>query len=250
VGTEGDLAEGRGLAGRRGPGGGTGGARTRGEGADGEQAGKRAEDAAGGGGRGQKFGGGGLGEQGLQLHGTGRGLGAEGGHQPASAGRQRGNAAMGAGGAGLAGFWQAAGGEAGHQALEAAGGAVEAGPERDDEGGEARLAQETAGDQGGKGVQDEAEPTGKVGGEGLDRGGDGSGLHDSISNIKGQRAQGNNGRDGPMRLTRRCDAGGCGGSPGRERSLRQQRWVTGDGVDRTEDRCAPGAAVPTTNFID
>jgi len=90
---------------------------------------------------------------------------------------------VGAGGAGAVGFSQLTGGEQNHQALEAAGGAVEAGPERDDEGGEAGLAEETPGDEGGERGQDEADPTGEVGGEGLDRDREGRGAHEKIPSI-------------------------------------------------------------------
>ena len=77
-----------------------------------------------------------------------------------------------------------AGGEAGHQALEATGGALKAGPERDDEGGETRLAQETPRDQGGERGEDEADPTGEVGGEGLDRDRGGCVVHEYIPSTK------------------------------------------------------------------
>jgi hypothetical protein len=77
-----------------------------------------------------------------------------------------------------------AGGEAGHQALKAAGGPVDAGPERDDEGGETRLVQETPRDQGGEDGEDEADPTGEVGGEGLDRGRGGGDAHEYIPSTK------------------------------------------------------------------
>jgi hypothetical protein len=122
------------------------------------------------------------------LGGTGRGLGAEGAHQPAAAGGKRAGAAVGAAGAGVAGFWQAAGGEVPHQALEAAGGALKARPQRDDESGETGLTQETTGDQGSQGGQDEAEPTGEVGGEGLDRGRGGGGSHEYIPNYSLDKA--------------------------------------------------------------
>ena len=164
--------------------GGADGTRARGEGADGEHAGDRAEDALRGRGQGEEFGGAGLGEQGLKLGGTGRGLGAEGGHQPATAGGEGFGTAMGAAVAGCAGFWETAGGEAGHQALEAAGGAIDAGPERNDESGETGLAQETPGDQGGEGGEDEADPAGEVGGEGLDRGRGGGDAHEYIPSTK------------------------------------------------------------------
>jgi hypothetical protein len=103
---------------------------------------------------------------------------------------------MGAAAAGVVRFAQRSGGEAGHQALEAAGGAVEARPERDDERSESRLAQETPRDEGGERGEDEADPTGEVGGEGLDRDREGGGRKGMMAGM------------GPMRLTVRCDAGG------------------------------------------
>jgi hypothetical protein len=58
------------------------------------------------------------------------------------------------------------GGEAGEGADEAAGGAVEMGPERDDQGGAEGVAQEAAGDQGGETEQDGAETVGEIGSAG------------------------------------------------------------------------------------
>jgi hypothetical protein len=98
-----------------------------------------------------------------------------------------------------------AGGEAGHQALKAAGGPVDAGPERDDEGGETRLVQETPRDQGGEDGEDEADPTGEVGGEGLDRdrgGGKGTMPHRAV------RCGGGQGRRAGIG---RCDGRDTGG---------------------------------------
>jgi hypothetical protein len=65
---------------------------------------------------------------------------------------------------------QAAGGEGGHQALEPPGDAVAANPGRP---GERRVAH-AAGDGGAQGGHDEADPTGGVGGIGLDRAGSGT----------------------------------------------------------------------------
>jgi len=167
------------------------------DGADAEHVGDRAEDAAGRWGQGEKLGDSGLGEQAVQLRGVGGGLGTEGADQPAAAAGERGadrvrEAATGptgprpaAGGrAPIAPARWGPGGEASHQALAAAGGAVEAVPERHDEGDETRLAQEAAGDEGGEGGEDEAEPTGEVGGEGGERGREGRCLHENIPSTK------------------------------------------------------------------
>jgi hypothetical protein len=80
-----------------------------------------------------------------------------------------------------AGLWCAVGGDVGHQALEAAGRVREAGPERNDEGDKAGLAEETVRHQSGEAGDDQADPTGDVGGEGLDRGGVGCGVHGKYS---------------------------------------------------------------------
>jgi hypothetical protein len=66
-----------------------------------------------------------------------------------------------------------AGGEAGEGAVEAARGAGEVLPERDDQGSVERVAQEATRDEGGEAGQDDAEAGGEVGsaGEG------GAGLH-------------------------------------------------------------------------
>ena len=118
--------------------------------------------------------------KGLQLGGVGGGLVAEIADQPGLAGGERGwSCFVGVRtvGPGRAGLWQAVGGEAGHQALEAPGGAGETGPERHDQQGEAGIAEEAARDQRGEAGDDQADPTGDVGGGGLDRGGDGCEGH-------------------------------------------------------------------------
>jgi len=116
---------------------------------------------------GEGVGGGRLGQQGFDLAGVSGGLRAEGGHQPATAGGQHGRAAR-AGGAGLRGARarRKAGGEAGEGALQTACGVGEVGPEREDQGGVERVAQEATGDEGGEARQDGAEPVGEVGSEG------------------------------------------------------------------------------------
>jgi hypothetical protein len=126
------------------------------------------DEAPSGGDFGEERGGGGLGEQAFQLRGIAGPLVAERSDEPEAAGRERARAA-GAAGMRAAGLWQTTGGEQRHQALAAAGGAGEAGPERDDEGDEAGREREAPGDEGGEGGQDEAEPAGEVGGVGLDR---------------------------------------------------------------------------------
>ena len=142
-----------------------------GEGAQAQHATEWAEDAGSGGGCGEEVGDAGLGEEGFELGSVGGGLLREGTDQPAMAGGERGGSGgVRAVGPGWAGLWQAVGGDAGHQAVEAAGGAGEAGPERDDEGLETGVAEETVRHQGGEAGDDQAEPTGEVGGEGLDRG--------------------------------------------------------------------------------
>jgi hypothetical protein len=68
-------------------------------------------------------------------------------------------------------------GEMGHQALEAAGGAVEAGPERDDEGEKVGLLEEAARDDRTEAGQDQGEAAGEAGGEGVERGWERGGGH-------------------------------------------------------------------------
>jgi hypothetical protein len=64
-------------------------------------------------------------------------------------------------------------GEAGEGAVQAARGAGEVLPERDDQGSAEGVGQEAAGDQGGETEQDASEPAGEVGSEGEG----GAGLH-------------------------------------------------------------------------
>ena len=73
------------------------------------------------------------------------------------------------------------GSEAGQQVCEAAAEAGEAVAQRQDKRGEARLAQEAPRDEGNQRGHDEAEPTGEVGGVGLDRGRDEGGFHHTYS---------------------------------------------------------------------
>jgi hypothetical protein len=149
-----------------------------------QHAAERAEDAAGSGGCGEEVGDTRFGEQGFELGGVDGGLLRQGADEPAVAGGERGRL----GGAGFwatepwrAELWQAVGGEAGHQVVEAAGGAGEAGPERDDEGHEAGIAEETVRHQGGEAGHDQGDPTGEIGGKGLDRGGVRFGEHGKYS---------------------------------------------------------------------
>jgi hypothetical protein len=146
-----------------------------------EHAADRGEGAAGGG-AGEQVGGGGIGQQRLELGGAGGGLGAEGADQPGACGG-KGRAAAGA--AVVAGAGprrrQGAGGEAGEQAVEAARGAGEVLPKRDDEGGMKWVVEEAAGDKGGEVAEDDAEAGhaegwGEVGG-----GGEWRGVHGLIS---------------------------------------------------------------------
>jgi hypothetical protein len=126
---------------------------------------ERTDDTGGGGDESEQAGRFGLGEQGLQLGGTTGGLMAEDADQPATATGEW----VGLAGAAMAGpawFGQAAGGEAGHQALEADGRAIDAAPERHDQGDEARFADEAAGDDGGQQAQDDAEAARELGGVG------------------------------------------------------------------------------------
>jgi hypothetical protein len=116
-------------------------------------------------GTGEGVGGGWLGQEGCELAGVGGGLGAEGANQPTTAGGERG-AVVRAGGVEAAGPWCAAGGEASEGVVEAARGAGDVGPERDDQGGVERVAQEAAGDEGGEAGQDDGEAGGEVGSAG------------------------------------------------------------------------------------
>jgi hypothetical protein len=65
----------------------------------------------------------------------------------------------------------------GHHAGEAAGGAGEISAERVDERLEVGVAEKAMGHKGDESGHDQADPTGEVGGEGLDRGRDGFGRH-------------------------------------------------------------------------
>jgi hypothetical protein len=131
----------------------------------------------------------GLGEQGFQLGGAAGDLVAERTDQPAATGGQRGGDRMGGGAAGTGRTRRTGGGEAGHQAGETLGGVVEAGPQRDNEEGEAGFAGEAAGDDGHEHGHDEGEPTREVGGEGLDRGREGRGGHGEVCRTKVERGQ-------------------------------------------------------------
>ena len=133
---------------------GANGAAAGGAGDEAEDPAERVEDAGGGGNLGEQLGGGGLGEHGFQLRGIGGDFVAEEAEQPAMAagepgaagGGLRRRAARGAAAEG-AGERRAAGGEARHQALEALAGVADAVAERQDEGDEAGLAEEAAGDE-------------------------------------------------------------------------------------------------------
>jgi hypothetical protein len=131
---------------------------------------------------------------------------------------------------------QPAGGEAHHQALEAAGGAPEAGAERDDEKGETRLAEQAARNEGDEAGDDEAEPTGEVGGEGLDRDG-GRGLHETIPSIKRRVVQGKDAWGGAdascLTLAGRCGWRGMRGGGGLMR-------VAGAGSGNEQERMGSG----------
>ena len=155
-----------------------------GEGAEAQHAAERAEDAGGGGGCGEEVGDAGFGEEGFELGGVGGGLLREGADRPAVAGGERGRAggvgrrAVGAGRAGLAGRLAAilAIRRSKRRAVRVR--RVQSGMMRDCEAG---LAEEAVGYQGGEGGHDEGDPTGEVGGEGLDRGGGGCGVHGKYS---------------------------------------------------------------------
>ncbi len=128
---------------------------------------ERAQDARGGGAGGEEFHGGGFGKDGFELDGVGDGLVAEIGDEPAAGagevdGVRAGVAARFARAGGLAG------GEAGGEALEAGGGAGEAGPERDDDADAARIAQEGVRDEGGEGHEEDAQARGEGRGLGVE----------------------------------------------------------------------------------
>ncbi|HVM85178.1 MAG TPA: hypothetical protein VMW18_14905 [Candidatus Binatia bacterium] len=146
---------------------------------------ERAEDALSRRRRGEQVGRAGLGEQVLKLRGAAGGLVAERANQPAATSGENGAAgrrqrADGASGD-AAGRGERPGGEAGHQALEAAGGAVEAAPERDDEGDQPGLAEKAARDESGNGGEDEADPAGEVGGKERGRERERRGCHGKCS---------------------------------------------------------------------
>jgi transposase len=164
---EGRFGGGRGLAGAGGAAGGV-------EGTEAEHATERAQDALGGRDERENLSGRGLDENVLQLRAAAGGLPAEGNEQPTVVKGQRialqvlgMRRAAGVRAAAVA--WQAAGGQAVHQVLEALKDAAEPVPERGAEEGEMGLPGEPAADDSAQCGDDDPDPTGEVGGGGLDR---------------------------------------------------------------------------------